>query len=508
VLNDGNKPLRQFNSIPCRPAVALITILIVTALLILSGCSTNSDEIAAKVSKNVDFMTRDNPDRLFNGEDVKPVTDLIDGSKSGSSGSSDPDTGDVLNIDMQYKIKPESSSDSRGILDSMPWNKPRMVLTTLIPKSIPNKQSVLFMDFSYKPSRVFDVGDNRYAEFEINEVTGVEMVIHITASIQLFQYDLQTAMVTGIKGFADKAKLGQYLVSEDHIEKNNPLIINIAGKMKGVDDVETVRNIFKYVTQTMTYDDAKAKDELSRASGAVKALKQGRGVCVDYADLFIALCRANRIPARYLGGIVTEDKVTTRGHAWVEVYLKSAGWVPFDPTWGDTGAATFNSMRPSYVYFTNVRNDEVIDNSNIFAYRYYGNREIDVAYEALIDSGRHKFISDLKTTIDEKRKELNQIKGNLSLTYADIERDKQKLESKKAELAAMEASLKSASGINSIGNIENARKTDEFNTMALEYNSEIRSYNEKVAEYEQYRKYYETKRTEFNALVDKYNSVR
>jgi hypothetical protein len=258
----------------------------------------------------------------------------------------------------------------------------------------------------------------------------------------------------------------------------------------------------------MTYDDDKAKDELSKASGAVKALKQGRGVCVDYADLFIALCRANRIPARYLGGIVTEDEVTTRGHAWAEVYLKSAGWVPFDPTWGDTGAATFNSMRPSYVYFTNVRNDEVIDDSNIFAYRYYGNREIDVVYEALIDSGRRKFIDDLKTTIDEKRKELNQIKGNLSLTYADIERDKQRLDSKKKELSAMEESLKSGSGIISIGGMDSAKKANEFNNMALEYNSDIRSYNQKVAEYEQYRKYYETKRTEFNALVDKYNSVR
>jgi transglutaminase-like putative cysteine protease len=482
--------------------------LIVTAVLILSGCSANSDEIAAKVSKNVDFMTRDNPDRQFNGEDVKPVTDLIDGSKSGNSGSSDPDTGDVLNIDMQYKIKPEGSSDGRGVLDAMPWNKPRMVLTTLIPKTIPSKQSVLSMDFSYKPTRVFDVGDNRYAEFEINEVAGGEMDIHIKASIQLFQYDLKTAVVTTIKSFENKAKLGQYLVSEKHIEKNNPLIVDIANKMKGVDDVETVRNIFKYVVQTMTYDDVKAKDELSRASGAVKALKQGRGVCVDYADLFIALCRANRIPARYLGGIVTEDKVTTRGHAWVEVYLKSAGWVPFDPTWGDTGAATFNSMRPSYVYFTNVRNDEVIDNSNIFAYRYYGNREIDVTYEALIDSGRHKFINDLKTTIDEKREELNQIKGNLSLTYADIERDKQSLESKKAELAALEKNLKSGGGITSIGGAESANKVNGFNNLALQYNADIRSYNEKVAEYEQYRKYYETKRTEFNTLVDKYNSVR
>jgi transglutaminase-like putative cysteine protease len=507
VTMKGGNVLRR-NSYLHSKTLKIITVFGILAYILLAhGCVSKSDSLVGKVSKKIDILTRDDPDRQFNGKEVKPVTSLIDKKSSGFDGQSNPDNSDILNIDVLYKVKREDTGEGSGFFDGLPWNKPHVVITTLIPKTIANKQSVLSIDFSTKPSRVFDVGDNRYAEFELDEINDDQVNINIEIRMQLFQYDLNTAMGTDVKNLATAEDLKPFLKSETYIEKSDPSIVEIARQLNGTDEIDTVHNIYKYVLQAMTYDSDKAKNELAKAAGAVKALKRTKGVCVDYADLFIALCRAKGIPARYVGGVVTEDRVTTRGHAWVEVYLQSCGWTPFDPTWGDTGAASFYTMRPSYIYFTNVRNDEVIDNSNIFSYRYYGNREIDVDYEVLIDSGRMKYIGDMKSTIDEKRKELDQMKGRLNLLYREIDEEKRKLESDKAQLRQLENSLKSAGSGVSPGLSDYARKADKYNSLALEYNQEIQSHNQKVAEYEEYRKYYESNRLEFNELIDKYNAV-
>jgi len=65
------------------------------------------------------------------------------------------------------------------------------------------------------------------------------------------------------------------------------------------------------------------------------ALKLKKGVCQDYAHIFIALARQNKIPARYVSGYLNQGKKFLGAsfmHAWVEAYIPDLGWVGFDPT--------------------------------------------------------------------------------------------------------------------------------------------------------------------------------
>jgi transglutaminase-like putative cysteine protease len=65
-----------------------------------------------------------------------------------------------------------------------------------------------------------------------------------------------------------------------------------------------------------------------------------RGVCQDFANIFIALARLLGIPARYVCGyIYTCNTGASRArsdasHAWVQLYLPNVGWTAFDPTNG------------------------------------------------------------------------------------------------------------------------------------------------------------------------------
>lgn len=66
-------------------------------------------------------------------------------------------------------------------------------------------------------------------------------------------------------------------------------------------------------------------------------LKLRAGVCQDFAHLMIGLCRALKIPARYVSGYLYNGpadqlKGAQASHAWVEVYLPGVGWCGLDPT--------------------------------------------------------------------------------------------------------------------------------------------------------------------------------
>ena len=59
------------------------------------------------------------------------------------------------------------------------------------------------------------------------------------------------------------------------------------------------------------------------------------GVCQDFAHLFLAVMRANSIPARYVSGYLNQGQSFAGDaalHAWVEAFLPGTGWIGFDPS--------------------------------------------------------------------------------------------------------------------------------------------------------------------------------
>jgi len=66
-----------------------------------------------------------------------------------------------------------------------------------------------------------------------------------------------------------------------------------------------------------------------------EVLRIRKGVCQDYAHLFISICRQNKIPARYVSGYLNQGAGftgTSQLHAWAEALIPDLGWVGFDAT--------------------------------------------------------------------------------------------------------------------------------------------------------------------------------
>jgi transglutaminase-like putative cysteine protease len=87
--------------------------------------------------------------------------------------------------------------------------------------------------------------------------------------------------------------------------------------------VETVRARLRY-----------APGSTDASTAATEALRQGRGVCQDFAHLAIAAFRLNGVPARYVSGYVQapSEGGASASHAWVDFYDAGRGWTSVDPT--------------------------------------------------------------------------------------------------------------------------------------------------------------------------------
>lgn len=68
----------------------------------------------------------------------------------------------------------------------------------------------------------------------------------------------------------------------------------------------------------------------------VEAVRQGAGVCQDFAHLFITVARSWGIPVRYVMGYL-DPGICAEGeelatHAWAEALVPGGGWIGFDAT--------------------------------------------------------------------------------------------------------------------------------------------------------------------------------
>ncbi len=88
--------------------------------------------------------------------------------------------------------------------------------------------------------------------------------------------------------------------------------------------------LMSHIHEKITFDAAPTDS----GTTAGEALEIGRGVCQDFAHIFIACARCLGIPARYVSGyFLRTDGVTEQqaGHAWAEAWVDGLGWAGFDP---------------------------------------------------------------------------------------------------------------------------------------------------------------------------------
>ena len=102
---------------------------------------------------------------------------------------------------------------------------------------------------------------------------------------------------------------GRFLQAERYVEISTSPIQDLARRVRAGTPLETVRNAYSWVAANLRYTGYHREDR-----GALYAVTEKAGDCTEYMYLFIALARANGIPARGVAGyVVAHDAVLRPG---------------------------------------------------------------------------------------------------------------------------------------------------------------------------------------------------
>lgn len=111
---------------------------------------------------------------------------------------------------------------------------------------------------------------------------------------------------------------------------------------------EKAKILYNWIGSNISYDHDKAykvlNNEFDVKSGAIPTFQSKKGICFDYACLYVAMCRANEIKVRLITG-QGFNGVSWVSHAWNQVYIKEENkWINIDTTFYK-GGNYFNSKR-------------------------------------------------------------------------------------------------------------------------------------------------------------------
>ncbi|MBT8229673.1 MAG: hypothetical protein KJO50_05390, partial [Bacteroidia bacterium] len=136
---------------------------------------------------------------------------------------------------------------------------------------------------------------------------------------QSLKYELPDSMSYE---FHYPSDIKQYLQPSDFIQSDHHLIDSIAKQLKGTELRSTLNSNFEFVKQI-------TNSHTGILTDAITVLERQRASCNGKSRLFVALCRAQGIPAKLVGGIILEESRKRTSHLWAEVFYQNE-WIPFD----------------------------------------------------------------------------------------------------------------------------------------------------------------------------------
>ena len=222
-----------------------------------------------------------------------------------------------------------------------------------------SNQEIIKVNFSKNlTDKLTDQWGQEVAHYHFTNIKPDQRVV-ATMTVQAKLYDVNyfiyPEQVGNLSDIPENLKK-QYLIDENKYQYHNPVIQKAVKQAVGNEQnvYWIVRKIFDYVREHMYYE---------RSGGwntAPTVLARGNGSCSEYSFVFIAMCRAAGVPARYVGSVAFRGEETSMDdvyHRWVEVYMPNYGWIPVDPSGGDqtlpaNQAAHFGHLYRGYLITT------------------------------------------------------------------------------------------------------------------------------------------------------------
>ena len=180
-------------------------------------------------------------------------------------------------------------------------------------------QDCLSLKSSFPYERIVDKFGNQIIHLTLTNIPPFSTkIVHIKSNLRTYSYPKKIELLD----------FSLFLQPEAFIQSDNPEIVQLAKTLQSKDPLQTVSNIFNWIANKIQY-----VGYVKNERGALHALQSKKGVCTEFAYLFVALCRANGIPAKPIGGYICKDNCIVKSeqyHNWANFYHDGA-WHLADP---------------------------------------------------------------------------------------------------------------------------------------------------------------------------------
>jgi len=206
-----------------------------------------------------------------------------------------------------------------------------------VPHDLNNQKLLTPVAFNPEPTDILtDKWGQKVAHFQFADVGPTEFkTATLSVSAELYQnrYFVFPDKVGSLSDIPAEIKKN-YLVDDTKFSMNDPVIQKAVKTAVGgeTNPYWIARKLFGYIIEHMEYELAGGWNI------APTVLERGNGSCSEYSFVYISMCRAAGLPARYAGSIVIRGDDASYDdvfHRWVEVYFPNYGWIPVDPSGGD-----------------------------------------------------------------------------------------------------------------------------------------------------------------------------
>ena len=163
----------------------------------------------------------------------------------------------------------------------------------------------------------------------------VQQPIHVELQFDVLRRERRNAGAAAGKPVVEAAaeKIDPHWLQPDKLVPIDGKVLDLAIETtRGRENrLDQIRAIYDYTVSTLKYD----KSGIGWGRGDIAyACDAKRGNCTDFHAVFIGLCRARGIPARFeIGFSLPTDQPAgqiTGYHCWASGYVADYGWVPVD----------------------------------------------------------------------------------------------------------------------------------------------------------------------------------
>jgi transglutaminase-like putative cysteine protease len=208
-----------------------------------------------------------------------------------------------------------------------PTSSEGQVCHSFLLKVLPSTRLSHYLDFYLNCVHFFEIP-------EAHNTLSIESSSVVSTTAHLLDPGQSTVPLSRLRECLAMEQCYDFMQPSKHVDMDHNVWKLAIDATMGEDDVwRAAVKIMQFIHSDFEYE----KASTTIYTPVAEVIEKRKGVCQDFTNVMLGMCRSLKIPARYVSGYLyngPKDQLegAQASHAWCEVYIPDLGWRALDPT--------------------------------------------------------------------------------------------------------------------------------------------------------------------------------